>query len=94
MTEAPPPWIVFPEMRATDPATQGAEEAYIDLEWLPFWQTLHAEARRRYLDRWNATAEWRDVITERYDPEGFDVEEDARASAAWRQAQKSNGDPA
>lgn len=94
MTEAPPPWIVFPEMSANDPATQGAEEAYIDLEWLPFWQALHAEARLEYLDRWNATAEWRDVIAERYDPEGFDVEEDARDSAAWAEARTTDSDPA
>ncbi len=34
------PWIVFPDLHPNDPATQGVEEAYIDLEWLPFWQAL------------------------------------------------------
>ena len=91
MTEAPPPWTVFPEMGANDPAKQGAEETYIDLEWLPFWQTLDTEARCDYLDRWNATSEWREVIAERYEPDDFDVEEDARDSAIWAAARMRDG---
>lgn len=92
MTQTPPPWIVFPALRPNDPATQGAVEAYVELEWLPFWQALDADARSEYLDRWDATDEWRDVIAERYDPEGFDVEEDARDSAAWAAARAGGAD--
>ena len=83
MTEYPPPWIVFPHLGPNEPPTQGAEEAYIHREWLPFWRTLDTDARARYLRQWEATAEWRDVIAERYDPEGFDIDEDASDSAAW-----------
>jgi hypothetical protein len=28
----------------------GVEEAYVELEWLPFWQALDADARSEYLD--------------------------------------------
>lgn len=88
MTESPPPWIVFPDLRANDPATQGAEEAYIDLDWLPFWRTLNVEERGAYLDRWDASAEWRDVVVERFEQDRFDVEEDARESVAWATSQR------
>ena len=84
MSELPPPWIAFPDLTANDPPTQGAEEAYIDLDWLPFWTSMDEAGQAAYLDRWQATAEWRDVIHERYGQEDFDVEEDARESAAWR----------
>lgn len=83
MAEAPPPWIVFPDLHPNAPATQGFEEAYIDLEWLPFWRSLDDRQREDYLRRWTATVEWREVIAERFEPKGFDVEEDARDSAAW-----------
>lgn len=86
MTEMPPPWVVFPHLGVDNPPKQGGEEAYVDLQWLPFWQTLDAQRRDRYLDRWDATDEWREVIKERYDSEGFDVDEDARDSAAWAAA--------
>lgn len=92
MTELPPPWIIFPDLRPSDPATQGAEEAYIDLEWLPFWRTLDKGARGEYFDRWNAAPEWREVVAERFDQEEFDVEEDAHDSAAWAAARESGGD--
>lgn len=93
MTEMPPPWIVLPHLGANDPPTQGAEEAYVNLQWLPFWQTLDAQSRGDYLDRWDASDEWRDVIMERYDPEGFDIEEDARESAAWAAARAKGTGP-
>lgn len=92
MTGPPPPWIVFPDLRANDPAKQGAEEAYIDLEWLPFWQTLDPDARSKYLNRWNTTAEWREVIAERFEQGEFDVEEDARDSATWAAARSRDVD--
>ena len=82
MTWIPPPWRVFPTLRAEDTPTQGAEEAYIDLKWLPFWQSLGALERQRYLDRWQTSSEWRAVIRERYDPD-FDVEADSRESGDW-----------
>ncbi|WP_260597541.1 hypothetical protein [Sphingomonas endolithica] len=83
MSEPPPFWIVFPSLGVADGATQGAEEAYLDLEWLPFWSGLDDVAKDSYLDRWNAPKEWREEIAERYDHPGFDVEEDSRDSAAW-----------
>ncbi len=89
MAEAPPPWIVFPDLHPNDPATQGVEEAYIDLEWLPFWRSLGDQQREDYLRRWTATVEWREVIAERFEPESFDVEDDARDSAAWSQSRRS-----
>lgn len=92
MTEMPPPWAVFPHLNANDPPTQGAEEAYVNIQWLPFWQTLDAQRREDYFNRWDATDEWRDVTRERYDSEDFDVEEDARDSAAWAAARAKGAD--
>lgn len=81
-----PPWIALPGLDPDEPANQGAAEAYVLLTFLPFWRTLSAEAKTAYLDRWNASAEWRAAIAWRYDQEGFDVEADARDAEAWAAA--------
>lgn len=88
MPEPAPPWIAFPYLAAYDPPTQGTEEAYIDRGWLPFWLTLDEAGQAAYLDRWQASAEWREVISERYGRRNFDVEEDARDAAAWWSEQR------
>lgn len=80
MDEPPPPWIAIPTLRPDDPATQGEAEAYLVLEWLPFWSALDAPRKAAYLDRWRATPEWRDAIALRFDRDGFDLEEDLRES--------------
>jgi hypothetical protein len=81
MEEWPPPWVALPDLSPDDPATQGMAEAYIVLSWLPFWQTLSPAAKAEYLDRWHASAEWRDAITSRYDWEAAELEQEAREEA-------------
>lgn len=80
-----PPWIALPDLSPDDPCNQGAGEAYIVLEFLPFWTSLTATAKAAYFDRWNATAEWREVIAERYDSD-LDIEADAKGAEAWAAA--------
>lgn len=63
-TAMPPPWVVFPRLRADDlPATQGAEEAWFDQIWRPFWSGLTDGMRHDYFEHWQATPDWRDAIT-------------------------------
>ena len=84
--EPPPPWVALPGLPPEDPATQGAADAYVTLTFFPFWTGLSADEKADYLDRWNASAEWREVIAERYDHEGLDLEAEAREADAWRAA--------
>jgi hypothetical protein len=61
----PPPWKVFPDIPAEEFAhhtKQGAGEAYFDQIFRPFWSELSPAQRQRYLDRWCATAAWRDTL--------------------------------
>lgn len=83
MTETPPVWIAFPELTPEDSLNQGAGARYIDFDWLPFWMSLSAPEKEAYLDRWNASPEWREVIHERFDEPSFDMEEDMRESEEW-----------
>lgn len=83
--EPPPPWIALPDLSPDDPCNQGAGEAYIVLEFLPFWSGLTAVQKAAYLDRWNATPEWRAAVAERYDSD-LDIDADARDAEAWAAA--------
>ena len=83
MDEPPPPWIAFPSLGPDIPPNQGAEEAYVDLDWLPFWSALTADEKAAYLDRWQAPSAWREAISARYDQQGFDIAADAADSAIW-----------
>lgn len=69
MDEPSPPWVAIPGLRVEDPTTQGVAENYIVLTWYPFWASLSSEERAAYLDRWPASAEWREAIIERYETE-------------------------
>lgn len=89
MSHLPPPWIVFPDLSPDDPATQGVAEAYLDLDWLPFWRTLSSRQQELYLDRWQASDAWRTSVAMRYGPQSFDLNEDARDSEAWAKADTS-----
>ena len=90
MAEPPPPWVAFPSLGPALPPTQGAEEAYIDMDWLPFWSALRADEKAAYLDRWQASPDWREAIELRYGQPGFDVTRDARESAAWAEEHRSD----
>ena len=83
--EPPPPWIALPDLSPDDPCNQGAGEAYIVLEFLPFWTGLSATQKASYLDRWQASAPWRSVIAERYDSD-LDIEADTRDAEAWAES--------
>lgn len=86
MNVYPPPWIALPDLSPDDPATHGMAEAYVVLTWLPFWQTLSADAKAEYLDRWQASAEWRTAIATRYDADPAELEQEAREAAEWLEA--------
>ncbi len=83
--EPPPPWIALPGLSPDDPCNQGAGEAYIVLEFLPFWTALTATQKANYLDRWSASTAWREAIAERYDSD-LDIEADAADAEAWAAA--------
>ncbi len=83
--EPPPPWIALPELSPDDPCNQGPGEAYVVLEFLPFWRGLTAARKAAYLDRWSATPAWREAITQRYDS-NLDIEADARDAQTWAAA--------
>ncbi len=59
----PPPWLVFPDM---DPeavgSLQGLAAYWWDWFFLPFWSAATAEERRRYLDEFKASSEWREFV--------------------------------
>ncbi|MET0386450.1 MAG: hypothetical protein ABW321_10850, partial [Polyangiales bacterium] len=55
-----PPWFVFPHVLPESGGwRQGDGESWRTTSWQPFWDALDLPARRAYLDRWNAPAEWR-----------------------------------
>jgi hypothetical protein len=82
--EQVPPWRVFPAMRPVEVAArQGAEEAWVDEVWRPFWASLDAPQRTAYLDHWQASDAWRDAIHHTFDPApGFDAQADLMESNA------------
>ncbi len=59
----PPPWLVFPDM---DPeavgSLQGSAAYWWDWFFLPFWSAATAEERRRYLEDFKASPEWREFV--------------------------------
>ena len=84
----PPPWSVFPGLSPEEPGNQGAVEAFLVLEWLPFWSALTREDKDAYLDRWNASPAWRAAIAERYELSDADLAAEAEEArlreAEWR----------
>jgi hypothetical protein len=77
-----PPWQVFPDLTPADAgARQGAQEAWVDQVWRPFWATLTPAQRQAYLDHWGASDEWRHAIRATFEPEpAFDAEADLTES--------------
>lgn len=86
MEEAPPPWVALPELDPWNPATHGLPEVYVTLTWLPYWTTLTLDEKADYLDRWNASQEWRYAIDLKYEWKGIDLEAEAREATKWREA--------
>lgn len=78
----PPPWKVFPRLLPDQlGATQGAEEAWLNAVWRPFWNALDGDSKTRYFEHWRASAEWREAIRFVCDaPSGFDAADDAADS--------------
>jgi len=72
------------------PPTQGAEEAWTDTVFRPFWLGLDANARSQYLHHWEASPEWRDALAFAFEgPLTMDHAADAAESDShldeWRQ---------
>lgn len=62
--EVPPPWRAFPEYTpASGGWRQGNGEYWMARVWHPFWSGLTEVERTHYLDRWAASAEWREWMT-------------------------------
>lgn len=74
----PPPWQVFPGMQPADAgARQGAQEAWVDQVWRPFWSALTPSQRQAYLAHWGASEEWQQAIRATFEPDpGFDAAAD------------------
>ena len=81
----PPPWIALPGLTPDNPATQGAEEACVEI-WLADWRQLTKDEKAAYLDHWNASADWRETIEERFERDAAWIEQDAREAAEWAAA--------
>lgn len=59
-----PPWRAFPDYSPyTSGWRQGSGEYWWNSAWAPFWSQLNADARRRYLERWDAPPDWVDRLT-------------------------------
>ena len=80
-------------MNPWEPATHGMPEVYIGLSWWPYWNTLTPGEKALYLDRWNASEEWRSAIKGLYDPQDIDWEAEAREADEWRAANVKDRQP-
>lgn len=61
--EMQPPWVRWPgALPEWGGFRQGHGEAWYLLQFLPFWSKLDADARRGWLDRWEAPAAWRERL--------------------------------
>jgi hypothetical protein len=92
--DEPPPWRVFPDMQPLQVAArQGAQEAWADHVWRPFWAALSPVQRQTYFDHWGASDEWRDAIRMAFEvPADFDAEADAAESEAWLAQRRAEQD--
>jgi len=57
-----PPWSLFPEYDAESGFWKQGGEFWIADVFRPFLTGMGAEARQRYLDRWNASPPWREFV--------------------------------
>ncbi|WP_439890557.1 hypothetical protein ACS7SF_15270 [Ralstonia sp. 25C] len=91
-----PPWITFPQLQPGELALhvqQGIAETWFDQEWRPYWALLTPEQKKRYLDDWQASPEWRDAIAFVFDNfSDLDIELDARESEAYLKAQREHSE--
>ena len=89
-----PPWLAFPGMRPEEfGATQGAQEAWLDGVWRPFWLALGEDERARYLDHWHCTRDWREWIALVCEmPADFDAAQDAAEAEGVRARVLREGD--
>lgn len=96
LPDTAPPWVAFPEMQPhafSQYLKQGATEAWFDQVWRPFWSSLSAEEKQRYLERHQASPQWAAAIKFVCDADAtVDLEADARESAAhlhaWRASRR------
>jgi hypothetical protein len=61
-----PPWEAFPGSDSITGWRQGVGEYWMIQAWWPFWRQLSSTERAAYLDRWNASEEWRDYLINVY----------------------------
>jgi GNAT superfamily N-acetyltransferase len=56
--EIVPPWIEYPGYPPYDGFWRQPGEAWFFYVWLPYWQSLSDEEKKRYLDRWEVPPVW------------------------------------
>lgn len=61
--EIVPPWIAFPD---SDPWwggwRQGNSQGWLVLVWIPFWRHLNDREKLAYIEKWDASADWREYL--------------------------------
>ncbi len=58
-----PPWIAFPDSEPWWGGwRQGNAEGWLILVWLPFWRNLDNKAKADYVEKWDASADWREYL--------------------------------
>ena len=61
--EIEPPWVAYPEQEPWWGGwRQGNGEAWLREVWIPFWKTLGPKERRVYVEKWQASPEWREYL--------------------------------
>ena len=79
-----PPCVVFPRLDPRELAghlRQGVGEVYFFEHWRPFWSSLDAAQRARYLEHWRAEPAWRTALAFHFDDDpSLDAEADVRES--------------
>ena len=61
--EIEPPWIAFPNSSPIHGWNQGYQQEWKNNVWLPFWRGMTEAEREDYLNRRQASSEWRETLT-------------------------------
>lgn len=60
--EIEPPWIAFPNSSPIHGWNQGLNQAWKLNVWMPFWQKLNVDERKKFLLRWKSSEEWHETL--------------------------------
>ena len=57
--EIEPPWVRQPDEPPGSFVWREADQPWFEHVWKPYWDSLSAQARDAYLERWNVPDVWR-----------------------------------